>query len=215
MTTHQIEQAANRGDIATADFPIALVLRQQCIPAFLEDCGRIRWRTKTYTFTTTAGVRKYTLPRDFFEVDNVYVDAATDPLFYIGEDAQLVAQAEAASDAATDPGLVSYYLLPDETDDTRTALVLNVAPDEAADITVSYFWYLPFEDEEEVDLRSYFPEQYHWALVDILRREIIDDRFGQGDQRYAAADAKYQEWLKRIANKRALAPRGNKATYVR
>jgi hypothetical protein len=80
---------------------------------------------------------------------------------------------------------------------------------------VSYYWYVPCEDEEDVDLKSYIPEQYHWALVELLRREIIDDRFGQGDQRFATANSKYQEWLKRIAPKRELAQRGNRADYVR
>ena len=44
MTTDQVESAANRGDIATADFQLGTVLRYSVIPQFLEDCGRIGWR---------------------------------------------------------------------------------------------------------------------------------------------------------------------------
>ena len=98
---------------------------------------------------------------------------------------------------------------------TRWDLKLNMPATSVVTITVVYYWYLPFSDEEDVDLRQYIPEQYHWALVEILRREIIDDRFGQGDQRWATANTKYQDWLKRIVTKRQLAPRGDRANYMR
>ena len=77
MTTSQIENAANRGDTATADFPIQLVLRSNCIPAFLEDAGRIGWRTKTFLLSTVVGQQAYKLPPDFFEVAEVYLPPDT------------------------------------------------------------------------------------------------------------------------------------------
>jgi hypothetical protein len=215
MNTSQIELAANRGDIATADFQIGLVLRSQVIPAFLEDVGRIGWRTKCHSFTPTPGKQYESLPDDFFEVADVVMVGKTDPLDFIGEDPTLVTAAEANATAGAWTG---YYLIRDPDNPTGWAIKFN-APAGAGSssvVHVHYYWYIPFEDESrDVDLRLYLPEQYHWALVELLRREIIDDRFGQGDQRYGTANVKYQEWLKRITTKRALAPRGNRADYVR
>lgn len=213
MNTSQIELAANRGDLATADFQIGLVLRSMVVPAFLEDVGRIGWRKNLHTVTVAAGSRLVTMPEDFFEVADVLLAGDTKPLAYIGEDPTRVAQAEADSSTGA---LESYYLVRDPVDPNRWAVKFNRAAGSSRSVTITYYWYVAYgDDSQDVDMRRYIPEQYHWALVDLLRREIIDDRYGQGDQRYTAANLKYQDWLKRIHTKRELAPRGNRADYMR
>lgn len=231
MLTSQVESAANRGDLATADFDIQLVLRSNVIPAFLEDVGRIGWRWRGYQLTTVPGQQSYTLPEDFFEMQDVWVVSGTgvsnvtvntggdsDPLPFIGEDPYRVAAALAnvANYPQTQYRPLGYFLQHDVTDPNRWAIWFQAPPDGTYTLWVLYYWIIPFADSsQDVDLRKYLPEQYHWALVELLRREIIDDRYGQGDQRYATSDAKYQAWLARIAKKRELAKRGDTANYMR
>lgn len=215
MQTTQIETAANRGDIATADFQIGLVLRSQVIPAFLEDVGRIGWRRKIVQITPASGKQTYSLPDDFFEVADVYIAGNINPIPFIGEDPALVTQAEMTTSGG---GWTGYYLVRDPDRVTGWAIKFDAPAGVAGGPVayVHYYWFVPFENEtEEVDLREYVPEQYHWALVELLRREIIDDRCGEGDKRYVTANNKYHEWLQRIVTKRELAPRGNRAKYVR
>lgn len=214
MQTSQIETSANRGDIASADFDIGAVLRFQVIPAFLEDCGRIGWRRKVATITPQPGVQVYALPDDFFEVSDVLVVGSKDPIPFIGEDPVLVSGAESNTSAGSWTG---YYLVRDPEDESRWAIKFDSpASGGGPSAHVHYYWFVPFSNEsEEVNLGKYVPDQYHWAMVELLRREIMDDRYGQGDQRYTTANNKYQEWLRRIVVKRELAPRGNRAKYVR
>lgn len=217
MTLLQIESAANRGDLATGDFQAGVVLRRGVIPAFLEDCGREGWRRKYYKFSTSLNTQAYPLPGDFFEAAGVFTDSSfcgcsALGLDYIGEDPDRVVMAELNT---TPGGLDAYYLAPDPADANAQAIKFSAPADGAHSVVLAYYWYIPISDDrQDLDMRAYIPEQYHWALVEALKREIYEDRFGQQDSRFQVADAKYKEWIAKISVKREMAAR-ERAVYVR
>jgi len=55
-----------------------------------------------------------------------------------------------------------------------------------------YYCQVPFPDNvTEIDLSQYIPENFQYALVYGLRRNIYTDRYGQGDKRAEAAAATF------------------------
>lgn len=220
MTTAEIESAANRGNIATADFVIGQVLRRQVIPQFLEDVGVTSWRKAYKTITTVAGTQYYDLDANFLKVHEAYriTNGGIDdpPLEYIGEDPRKVALAEANTTRSAPTG---YYI----TIDGASAgaglwrrMKFQAPPDAVYAIQVVQLTYIPFADDTtSLNLKPYIPEQFHWGLVTGLRKEIFFDRFGQGDPRYDRANADYQEWVGRAQAHRELARRGAYFNSVR
>jgi hypothetical protein len=201
MTTSQIENAANRGDLASADFQIGLVLRYKAIPLFLEDVGRIGWRRRTASVQISPSTRSATLPSDFFEASSVWVapvDDLGDPLKYIGETDRLVAQ---ALDRTTGGRPEGFYL-------SGSSIYSDRPADKTYSLRVVYFYQIPFSNQsEDIDLSAWIPGQYHWALVELLRRELFFDRYGDQDPRFSTSAQLYQEWLNRITTKRELSRR--------
>lgn len=207
MTTATIESAANPGNLATGDFQIGTILRRKVVPRFLEDVGRIGWRRRSVPLTVTAGQRQTDLPADFFEVSSVWPEG----MKYIGEDDVLVAAAEANTVPGTPSG---YWLVPSATAG-RTAIRFDVSASADFAFQVFYYYQIPFAaDDTALDFAAWVPTQYHWALVELLRREIFFDRFGEGDPRFATADNEYKWWLAQIVPKRELARR-NKVIVIR
>lgn len=110
MNTAEIEAAANRGNIATADFFAGQVLRRQIIPQFLEDVGPCSWRKRYKTITTVAGDQDYDLDTNCLKIWEAYrlPSPPYSPLKYIGEDPLAVSLAEATTTQAAPTG---YYMV--------------------------------------------------------------------------------------------------------
>lgn len=199
MTTFDIETAANRGNIAT-DMNVGLILRHQIIPEFLNDVKLCAWRKKRSTVTTSAGTQSYALASDFGEMREVQI-VGYDPLEYIGEDEEKVFAAQAATTQARPQG---YYLGrdPDATVGSFKHLFLDAPPDGVYTIRYTYLYTVPFVDNvSPVDLAAWIPDQFHWGLVEGLRREIYMDRFGVGDTRATKAAEDFEAWkVRALAN---------------
>lgn len=214
MTTDQIEQAANRGDIATGDMNLKMILRRSVVPQFLEDVGRVSWRRKTTPINTVIGDRKYALPTDFVQAHGVYLPTDYDnSLKYIGEDPDRLARAESN---VTNGAPTGYYIT-QNTSGTAAwqSLALEAPASAVLALRVVYYFFARFADDSTaVDMAQHIPEQFHFGLVEGLRMEIFLDRFGQGDPRYVAVEGKYQSWVARASGRRELGTR-NYANFVR
>jgi hypothetical protein len=192
LTTGQIENAANAGGISTPDFPLKTILRYSVIPRFLIDVGDTQWRRRTGSIATVAGTSDYALPANFMRMRQI--GAHNPGLLYVGEDDARVLELE----ASTDQGKPHSWRIIASSDNSLKTLRLYPTPDAPATIPYSYSAYIPFASEmEEIDLAPYIPEEFHWALVEGLRAEILNDRFGEGDNRYMRAEGQYQQWLAR------------------
>jgi len=135
----------------------------------------------------------------------------TDSLKYIGEDTNLVLQAEYAT-TATRP--TAFYIVPRASGATLRAIKFQ-APTDAA--YTAYYVYLKspvFADyTSSVDMGQWVPEMLQPALIKALRRAILLDRYGQNDKRFGVADAQYREWVQRATGMKDLAQR-NFANFV-
>ena len=202
MTTFEIESMANRGDVAR-DMNLGSVLRYQVIPEFLEDVKACAWRKKWATVTTVVGQRGYALAADMGELREVH-RVGHGPLEYIGEDAEKVFAAEEADGEA---GPTGYYLGrdPNAVDGRFRHLWLDAPADGAYTLRYAYYYVIPFADGvTPVDLAGWIPEQLHWALVEGLKREIYEDRFGLNDPRTMKAVSAFGDWKSRaLANPEA------------
>ena len=110
MTTAEIELAANKGNLATADFDVGQALRYQIIPQFLEDVGPCSWRKAYKQITTIATRQTYALASNALKIHEAYraiPGGKPVQLDYIGEDPLKVAQAEIAVTPAPPTG---YYM---------------------------------------------------------------------------------------------------------
>jgi len=198
MTTLEIETQANRGDVAR-DMSIATILRYQVIPEFLEDVKYCAWRKKWATVTTAAGTRSYALATDIAELREVH-RVGYGEMEYIGADAAKVFAAESATDNEEPTG---YYLGRDGvTPAAFTVLYLNGPADAVHTLRYNYLYRIPFTDTTTaVDLKLYIPEQFHWGLVEGLKKEIYEDRFGLSDPRAMKAAQQFEAWKARaLAN---------------
>lgn len=217
MNASLVETLANRGDLATADFQIGATLRFGVIPEFLTDVARVGWRKRTVSLTLPQGAREVALPRDFGDMGGIWIPPIQDPsdpgLIYFGESDVEVANAE----ETTDPGAPAGYYLPmaSSGDLSHRAVRVDRPADRNYSLRSVYFWKIPFENDQDdsIDLDLYIPSQYQWALVDLLRAKIIDDRYSEGDPRYQAAMDSYNKWVSKVLVTRELARR-NHVIYV-
>jgi hypothetical protein len=195
MTTFEIESAANQGNIAR-DLNVGMILRMKIVPEFLFDVRVCAWRKKNASFSTAAGKRDYALASDMGELREVH-RVGYGPLEYIGEDAEKVFAAESAEGNAAPTG---YYLGrdPESSGGKFQHLFLNAPADAVHTIRYTYLYRIPFADYvTPVDLSAWIPEQFHWALVEGVKREIFHDKFGINDPRTAQATAEFEGWKAR------------------
>lgn len=210
MTTVDIETNANRGQVAR-DMNVGAVLRYQIIPEFLQDVKYCAWRKKWATITTVVGTRGYALAADFAEMREVQI-VGYDELEYIGQDSQKVFAAEATTHSARPQG---YYLGRDSgaTVGAFKHLFFDALPDAVYTVRYCYLYKIPFADDvNAVDLEAWIPAEFHWALVEGLKREIYEDRFGLGDPRAAKAAEQFESWKARAQANTEVAKHG--AHYV-
>jgi hypothetical protein len=217
LTLNDIEVSANRGNIANGGFNIRRVLRFEVVPEFYRRIGDVRWLRRNNTITTTAGDREYDLPRDFRSMIAVYRSSAATgekpgELRYIGEDPALVAQAE----LNTQPGPPSgFWIVKHSTEETFRALKLDAPPDQAYTMPYVYRSRLVFANENDnIDLDRYIPEDYQQGLIYGLRAEIYLDRFSQNDPRYGVALNKFAEVIEQAKEGASDLARRNHAIYA-
>jgi hypothetical protein len=206
MTTFEIESMANRGDIAR-DMNVGAILRYQILPEFLEDVRNCAWRKKWATISTVAGTRDYALAADFGSMQKVErVDYGE--LYYIGDQEKKVFAAEEATEQNAP---YAYYLGrdPDSSGGAFKHLFLDRPPDAVYTLRYNYLYTIPFTDNvTPVDLAAWIPDQFHWAFVEGLKREIYEERFGLGDARAAKASESFAEWKQRAMSNHELTLHG-------
>lgn len=216
MTLSQVEQAANRGNIANGSFNIRHVLRFEVIPEFYRKVGDVRWLRKNATLPVSANDREYDLPADFRSMIAIYRPVAgsngkPEALRYIGEDPALVAEAEINTEAGPP---TAFYIVQSSESQWR-AIKFDSPPDMAYTLPYVYRARLTFgSDTTDLDLDQYIPEDYQQALVQGLRREIYLDRFSKDDQRYIVAAQKFEEICEEAKEGAADLAQRNYAVYA-
>lgn len=217
MTLAQIEQAANRGNIASGSFNIRHVLRFEVIPEFYRKVGDVRWLRKNDTLPVSASDRDYDLPADFRSMIAVYrpvtgSNGEAQELTYIGENPLLVAEAEINTTAGAPTG---FYIVRHSTESTWRAIKLDCPPDTTYSLPYVYRSRLAIPNETfDAELDQYIPEDYQSALIWGLRAQIYLDRFSQDDQRYPVAENKFAEICEEAKEGAADLARRNYAVYA-
>lgn len=194
MTLSQIEAAANRGGIANGGFNIKHVLRFEVIPEFYRKVGPdATWLRKSGILNITSAARQYDLPDDFFKLESMGYQVS-----YIGDDPELVQEAEAITAAETgEPD--GYYFVRRTSDNTLRAIKFNRWPDQPYTAHYVYRSRLYFvNDVDDLELDEYILPDYQSALIKLLRAEILYDRFGAGDSRGARDEAKGLEIIEEL-----------------
>ena len=214
MTTREIIQKANRGNIANGDFDLNASLFGEIIPEFMDGLGHVAWSRKNGTITTVATVRDYDLPDDFWRMLLVVPEAApNDELPYYGEDQKKVLVLESSTEQRKPSG----YNFVGNVDSELKSLRFDYIPDAVYSFKFSYQWQLDEKNSsEDIDLNGYIPKRHQWALVTGLRREIMLDRFDQNDKRYIAEARKFDDAVKRASSlsNREQARRGSYGVFV-
>jgi hypothetical protein len=205
---------ANREGLATGDFNLGQVLREQVIPEFLLDVdsevGKVYWRRTPASLNLVASdsVRDYDLPAAFdrFDGEPIMVTAqnARYELTHIGEDSRQVAL---ANNSTTQTRPTGYFLVPGSTAGLW-AVRFNAFPDAAYTVPYVYFIKIPFTDyTTKVDLSTYIPDQFHIAIVHGLRAAIMEDRYGIEDKRAKTERGLYQRVISNMGHHQEAAPR--------
>lgn len=225
MLTSEIETIANRGNLASPDMNIKLILKKKVIYDFLIDVGEVTWRKRNRALYFQAGVRFYDMVDDFLKMLVIYRPGASattpfaDPprLAYIGEDPRAVAIAEMTTELGTPSG---YYIGArdvdgDNADGEMKRIYLNCPPIASETYSCVYLPYPVFRDEQEdVQMNRYIPEMLQYGLVSGLRAEVYLDRYGQGDKRYTEEQARFDAAKARAAAHHDLGTR-EYAVYAR
>lgn len=214
MTTAQIEARADPSSVATADLNLKLELRHNVVPDFMEDVGYVSWRRKHISKPLTAAASYVDIidnTYSFSHMKSVYLEGHWDnPLSYIGEDPIEVLKAK-ANTVAGKPS--SYYL--ESSGSAFHRVGFNVPADLAYIVWMSFDLHVKWPDDtSSVDLDTYIPSQFQWALVCGLRKFVYRERFGIGDERYQEATAEYERWKSRAKKSPELA-RTNQFKYAR
>lgn len=212
MTTAEIEEQANLDGAATSDINLKVLLRRKVIPMFLKDVGYVTWRRVHGTASIVAGDTSFDFSTN--ELDHVKsIALAPDydvPLSYIGDLPELVQAASAATTRAKPTG---YWTTFNSTGFLRVRF--NCPADASYTVAFTYDRVVPFSDNtSSVNLDVYIPHQHQWALVEGLRREIYERRWGIGDSRYQRADSEYKELVMRASENLEMG-RGQRVYFVR
>lgn len=202
MTSDQIIALANKDAIGNG-LDLEMILRTEACLEFFSDIGDVRWRRISTTLTLTIGTKTADLPDDFWKMIDLKIPPTgsttlvkKDSLKYIGEDHSLVEQAEFNSVPAKPSG---YYIVQRSSDSTWRSVKFDTPPDAAY---IAYYTYLRgpvFADlSTPVDMDEFVPRELQITLAECLRRKILLDRVGQGDPRYAVAQAQYDKGIAKI-----------------
>lgn len=222
MTTEQIEAKADPSNLRLADFNIKSELKFNVIPEFMEDVGYTTWRRRYVSTTLSAGASFIDIPATttkFSHLKEVFLYPASmtnpsldTPLPFIGEEPREVL----AGKANTIPGTPSGYWL--ESDGSVFRRIYFNAPADVA-YTCAYFYdtHIQFNvnnETENVELNGYIPEQFQWALVEGLKREMYRHRNGVGDTSFQIAAQAFEAWKLRAKKSPELTQK-RRALYAR
>lgn len=225
MKTDEIEKLANRGNVATADFDVKLVLRTVVIPAFLDDCREAAWRKKVSTLSVTQSVQTVDLPDDFQKVLQISPgegNRTLQYLRYIGEDPDAMLAAEACITPGSPTGYyITKRLPPGGTvgeDEVWKRLKFDVIP--ATSFTAYYIYMLqPYFGgalaTKAVNMDPYVPANLQAGLVHGLRAQILIDRYGEGDTRAKTEQEQRERYVSRALGSQKDFGRQNYATFAR
>lgn len=191
MTTADIEEAADpSSQLATADINLKLLLRHSVIPDFYETVGYPWWRRKFDSVNlAAAGTYVDTTAQDVGHIRTIKVGATLDPVEYIGDQDDKVFAGMIATTAAKPQ---QYWKKITTSGGNPVTRIYFQAPSDAAyTVYIAYDSHILFvDDTTSVNLSLYIPFQFHWALVEMLKCELYERRFGDGDPRYQRAEAK-------------------------
>jgi hypothetical protein len=206
MTTLQIEQYADPQSLKLGDFDIKAQLKLNVIPEFMEDVGYVVWRRRFVTANLGAGLNYLDVPSTtttFGHLKEVYVPPydPQDKLAYIGEEPQRILTAKANTTAAKP---AEYWMESDGNIFTR--IYFQAPADVAYTMGYAYDIHIKFSDvEASVQLNTYIPEQFQWALVEGLKRELYRNRNGVGDPSFVSAAQAFEAWKQRAKKSPELA----------
>lgn len=206
MTTAEIETRADIGGLSHPDIDLKVLLRRNCVPAFLADVGYTSWRRKILNIPLAVGEKQKDLPDDFWQMQVMHLTTdMNSEIQYIGEDPDKMLVAE----VNVTPGKPSgYYLKPRATGGLLWSVAFNSPADTAYTAICTYYSNVFFADDTSVvDMNKYIPHQFQWGLVEKLRCEIYVLRFGIGDPRYVVAEQQYETWVGRATENKELARR--------
>jgi hypothetical protein len=227
MDTETIASLANTDRVGDG-LDLQSILRNRVCPQVFKDVGDVRWLQKTTTLTIAADIRQKDLPDDFFRMIKIVIptagtspnnlDAEIDGLTYIGEDDNAMMRAE----YSLTPGKpTKYWIAPREGDAEQPgvgsyrAIRFNCLTDRDYTAIYTYKRGPVFADlESNVDMDTWMPGIHQDGLVRLLRAFILEDRIGNGDNRYALAMDRYNQWLTDIIGNPEQAKR-NFAKFVR
>lgn len=191
MTTAQIETAADPSSVlAPADVDLKVLLRYKVVPDFYEQVGYAWWRRKQVSLSISANATYVSSTAgDIGHIRSVYLSSDTDnELDYIGDREDLIVKARVAT-VASKPTQYWHQLV----STTEMRFYFGAPSDGAYTMLLGYDSHIVFADDtSSVDLAAYIPKKFHWALVEGLKRELYERRFGDGDSRYQRADAEWQ-----------------------
>lgn len=213
MLTSLVEQYADIGGLSSPDINLKVLLRHNIVPAFLADVGYVSWRRVAATIALVQTDQSKDLPDDFWQMQSLVISPNFSVnLQYIGDDPEKVLAAEGNTTQAK-PG--SWYLVRRASTLLFKKIKFNSPSDAAYTVYYTYYSNVVFTDDTtDVELDKYIPNQFQWALIEGLKKEIMFLRFGIGDPRYIASEQNYQTWVQRATESPELAHR-TRAAFVR
>jgi hypothetical protein len=110
---------------------------------------------------------------------------------------------------------LGYYIVQRSDNKKFRALKTDRPPDNVYTFPYTYRSRLVVaaDDIDDTELDQYIPEEYQQALIAGLRREILLDRFGQGDQRAGIAASQFEEIIEQARSSGHDLARRNLAIY--
>lgn len=225
MTTETLANLANLDNVGSG-LDLQVILRDLVFPEFFLDVGEASWRNAVDSVSLVAGDRQKDLPDDFWAMKSILIPPTGSTqvakgegeLKYIGEDTAAMLAAEvnttqrkptgywiaARAGTAGDPGVGSFR-----------AVRFDAPSDAPYTATFVYERGPVFADAQtNVNLDTWMPSIAQGALVKLLRRRVMEDRFGQNDPRYVLANDEYSVILSNILDRGTQQARRNYARYA-
>lgn len=201
MTTTEIATYANPSElvVGASDINLQVLLRRKIVPKWEMDVGKVSWRQKQNTLSIIAGTQEYDLQANFFEMAEdapmfVGSDDVKHELKFIGDDPDAILRATAAAESAIPFG---YWIIPlSNSPKQMRRLKLDCLPVAAGTLYYAYYSKIPFADNSTpVELDDHMPDVLQWGLVEGLKAEILRERFGINDPRYASTIEEYNAYV--------------------
>jgi len=237
MTLTEITSNANKNGLANADMDLLTLLKFSVLQEFLLEAdlrlGNTWWRRRELSQVLAQGDITVDLPADFDHFSSVYLALTAtkysrlDP--FEGDDEKALF----AMDATTQGIPSQYRVIPSPTPDTSGVMAAKLSKpvDSAYTLKGIYYWGFNFGvvlldeddepipqamDEDDFDLTTRVPPNMQWLLVEMLKMEILKDRFEQGDQRLVTQAEVIEGWWRRLTQvkRKELGGMGRRKVYM-